>query len=278
MANKYTVKIDAFVDLSKAKSDMDAFMKQYEKVIIGGGSTKTKSRSGGTSPVATGIQSATKAASKGTGVFASFNKQLKSVATNVAASAAINGFTTAIKSSVESVAEMDAKLTEFRKVSNLTGKELDNFVAKATEMGRSVAKTGSEMVEAATEFRKSGFGDAESLDLAKTATLFQNIADSELSAGDAASFIVSQLKAFNMTASQSEHIIDAVNEVSNNFAVSSTDIATGLSKTSSGMAVLGNNYNETIGLLTAGTEIMSGQASKVARGLKCVSQRIVICV
>lgn len=66
------------------------------------------------------------------------------------------------------------------------------------------------MVEAATQFRKSGFGDYDSLELAHVASMFQNIADSEMDAGEAASFIVSQMKAFNITASNATHIIDAV--------------------------------------------------------------------
>lgn len=43
--------------------------------------------------------------------------------------------------------------------------------------------------------------------------MYQNVADQELTAGEAANFIVSQMKAYNMTAGESEHIIDAVNEV-----------------------------------------------------------------
>jgi negative regulator of replication initiation len=43
--------------------------------------------------------------------------------------------------------------------------------------------------------------------------LYQNIADEELDAGESANFIISQMKAFNMTAQDAEHIIDAVNEV-----------------------------------------------------------------
>ena len=44
-----------------------------------------------------------------------------------------------------------------------------------------------------------------------------------------------------------------------------------LTKTSSALAVYGNDINETIGLVTAGTEIMTNQASKVSKGLKFTS-------
>lgn len=88
-----------------------------------------------------------------------------------------------------------------------------------------------------------------------------------MSAGDSANFIISQMKAFknelerfNTEAEKATYIIDAINETSNNMAVSSTDIATALSKTSSAMSALGNSYEESIALVVSGTEIMQGQA------------------
>lgn len=66
-----------------------------------------------------------------------------------------------------------------------------------------------------------------------------------------------------------------VTECSNNFAVSSSDIAEGLSKSSASLATYGNSLNETIALTTAGSEIMVGQASRVARGLSSVGANIV---
>lgn len=137
-------------------------------------------------------------------------------------------------------------------------------------MGTEVSRTTAEMVSSASEFKRSGYSEEDAAILSKVSALFQNVADEEVEAGDAASFIVSQLKAFNFTANEAEGIIDAINEVANNFSVSSTDIATGLSKTSAAMSVLGNDFNQTIGLVTAGTEILTGQASKVARGLRTI--------
>lgn len=124
------------------------------------------------------------------------------------------------------------------------------------------------MLESATEFSKGGYDAETSAQLAQVASLFQNIADSELSAGDAASFIISQMKAFDIEANQATSILDKVNEVSNNFAVSSTDITSALTKQSASLAAYGNDLNKSIALVTSGTEIMTGQAGKVARGLK----------
>lgn len=171
---------------------------------------------------------------------------------------------------IEPLLEFDKELTEFKKVSDLSGEALDEYTKKLGKMGTEVSRTTAEMVSSASEFKRSGYSEEDAAILSKVSALFQNVADEEVEAGDAASFIVSQLKAFNFTANEAEGIIDAINEVANNFSVSSTDIATGLSKTSAAMSVLGNDFNQTIGLVTAGTEILTGQASKVARGLRTI--------
>ena len=128
------------------------------------------------------------------------------------------------------------------------------------------------MVEAATEFRKSGFSDEDAADLALVATMYQNVADESISAADSAGFIIAQMKAFNIEAEDATHIIDAVNEVSNNYAVSSSDLANNLGKVSSALAVGGNSFEEVLGMMTAITEI-TRNSSTAARGLVSVQSR-----
>ena len=69
------------------------------------------------------------------------------------------------------------------------------------------------MVEASTEFRKSGFSDDDAATLALVSSVFQNVADEAISAGDSANFIISQMIAFGIEAENAISIIDQVNEV-----------------------------------------------------------------
>ena len=161
----------------------------------------------------------------------------------------------AIKDMINEVVELDGALVELKKVTNLEGESLKRFTKEAYEAGANVAKTGTEMVEAATSFAKAGYSEDQILQLGEVATMYTNIADEAISSADAADFIIAQLKAFNLesddfnkTLENSYHIIDAVNEVSNNFAVSSSDIATNLGKASSVMANAGNSMEQMIGL------------------------------
>ena len=69
------------------------------------------------------------------------------------------------------------------------------------------------MVSAASMFRKSGFNDQDSATLASVAAQFQNVADTAISAEDAAGSIVSQIRAFGEDAGFSQTVVDAYNEV-----------------------------------------------------------------
>ena len=129
------------------------------------------------------------------------------------ASLPIRAVQTAITETISTVKDFDSALIEFRKVSDLAGESLTNYVAKLAEMGEVTGSTMQAMVEASTEFRKSGFSDNDSAQLASIAEKYRNIADEEISAGESASFIIAQMKAFNVEAGQAEHIIDSVNEV-----------------------------------------------------------------
>lgn len=131
------------------------------------------------------------------------------------------------------------------------------------------------MVEAATTFRKSGFNDEDAATLAKVAAQYQNVADTAVSAEDAASSIVSQIRAFGEDADFATHVIDAYNEVANNFSVGTNDLSQAMEIASAGMATYGNEFEEIIGLVTAGTEIMTGRSSQVARGLNTIASLIV---
>jgi len=152
-------------------------------------------------------------------------------------------------------------------VSDLAGGSLDAYVDKLTQMGLEVGRTGSEMVEAATNFRKNGFGDEESANLARISALLQNVADEEISAGEATDFIISQIKGFNIAAEDSIHIVDAVNQVANEYSLSSGDLIKNLGTVSAALSVGGNEFEQVLGLMVSGTEIMR-QSNKVARSNK----------
>ena len=210
----------------------------------------------------------------------SWSKAFQSFTTYMSVTTVFYQIIHTIKDMINEVTDLDRALVELKKVTDLEGESLQRFTREAYAAGANVAKTGTEMVEAATSFAKAGYNEDQILQLGEVAAMYTNIADEAISSADSADFIIAQLKAFNLesddlnkTLENSYHIIDAVNEVSNNFAVSSSDIATNLGKASSVMANAGNSMEQMIGLMTAGTEV-TRNASKVANGLKTITLRL----
>lgn len=115
------------------------------------------------------------------------------------------------------------------------------------------------------EFKKSGYSDEDSATLAQISSMFQNVADEQISAGESANFLISQMIAFGVEAKDAINIVDKINEVSNQYAVSSSDLATGLSVVASSSSAMGNSLDETMALMTAITE-QTRNASKSSRG------------
>lgn len=203
----------------------------------------------------------------------SWSKAFQSFTTYMSVTTVFYQAVNTIKDMIQEVTELDSALVELQKVTDLEGESLQRFTQDAYDAAEAVAKTGTEMVQAATEFAKAGYDESQVLKLGELALMYTNIADEEVSAAESAEFMIAQMKAFNIEAEDAIHIIDAVNEVANNFAVSSADIANNLGKSSAVMANAGNSYEQMIGLLTAGTEI-TRNASKVANGLKTITLRL----
>lgn len=269
IGGQYTLNIKGILDTSNIRRQLEAMgksakfdtnsSKRFKETLGGIGDTAGKTKSKLDSTVS-GIG----AMNQGLGTsIKRFGSVMGKVALFGGATTLISGVTNGVADMVHQVFELDASLTELKKVSSLSGNELVQFTDRAYEAGAEVARTGREMIDSATMFTKSGFTENQSLKLATVAEKFRNIADAELTSAEASGFLISQMKAFNITAGESEHIIDAVNEVANNYAVGTNDLQLALSKTGSAMATTGNTYEETIGIITAGTEVMVGQSSKV---------------
>lgn len=273
-SNNYSILVGVQLETSNIQSQLNAYAKNLKfKLEFADGD----SISGGLGTINKKLKEtaeATDGANKKTKEFNDSLKNTNKTAQDTALTfqAANEVFQTSIEiiiSMVEQVFELNDAMIEFQKVSDLTGEALEDYVAELSDIGNTVGRTGSEMVEAATEFRKNGFGDEDAAGLAELAAMFQNVADEEINAGEAASFMIAQMVAFGIEAEDASKIIDSVNEVSNKYSVSSGDLANSLGVVSASSSAMGNSMEETLGMMTAITE-QTRNASKSARGLNTI--------
>ena len=178
-----------------------------------------------------------------------------------------------LKNVYSNIKDIDSAMVELKKVTDETDSSYSRFLKNAKKDSQELGSNLSDFINATADFARLGYTVSESEDLAKVATMYKNVGDDLSGIDEATSTIVSTLKAFNMNASESESIIDKLNEVSNNFAVSSGDLGDGLANSASALAVAGNDIDQTIALLTAGTEITQ-DASEMGNSIKVLSLRL----
>lgn len=187
-------------------------------------------------------------AQKSTSVFRDFTDTFLKMAKFNTINMIYDGLINKMSEAIQITNDFDKAMTEFKKVTDTSAISLSEYTEELGKLGEVTASTTTEMVQAATEFSKSGFNAEDSAKLAQVANLYMNIADAEISAGEASSYVISQMKAFDIGVEDAINIIDKTNEVSNSFAVSSTDIASALTKQSASLSAYGNSIDESIAL------------------------------
>lgn len=178
----------------------------------------------------------------------------------------------AIRGLVNEVIELDASMVELNKVTDLTAEQLKKVKDNSFDLARELGRTGKEVIDATTEFARMGYTIEQSTELAKMAVMMTNIAEGIEDTGEAANILTSILKGTNTDIKYANSLLDRLNEISNNNAVSFDALAHMTQEAAATMHILGNNLDETMGLLTGAFAIL--QDESVANGIQTIGLRI----
>lgn len=177
-----------------------------------------------------------------------------------------------LKKGITIIKEIDDSMTELKKVSDETASTYVRFQNEAAKAGRKVAQSTSDMIQASADWKKMGYNLQESLSLASASSLYVNVGDN-IDITEATSDLISTMKAFNISADDATSIVDRLNAVSNNFAVTSKDLGDILKHSSSSLAAANTSMDKTIAMGAAMNEVL--QDSSIAGStLKVLSMRL----
>lgn len=181
----------------------------------------------------------------------------------------------AFRDAIADIRELDTALTELRKVSAATMQEMREFAVVAGEIGIRMGASAQEVTKATVEFARLGMTIEEASMMAEKSILLGTVG--AMNVEDASKALISTTKAFGVEIDKQgrnvERVIDNINEVGNNFAISQEDIAEALRRSSSAMVAAGNTMEETIALIVAPQEILQ-DARVVGTALRTVSMRL----
>lgn len=178
-----------------------------------------------------------------------------------------------VKTMIQNVREFDDSLLELSKVSDLSADGLARVTDEAYKLGDRVGRTGKQVVDAVTEFKRAGFELNNSMEMAESALVMTNVAEGIEDTAEAAGTLISVLKGYNMSESETMSIVDKINQVSNTSPIGFDQIAEGLERTAGTMAQSGTTIDQTIGLITAGYAQLRN-VEKVSTGLVTLSARL----
>ena len=162
-----------------------------------------------------------------------------------------------LRSMFEQVKLIDSAMTELKKVTNETDASYNKFLSNAASRAKELGTTIDGLVSSTADFARLGYGFKESQGLAEVANIYAVVGDEIEGVEDATQSLVSTMAAFkdemgDMTDSEfALGIVDKMNEVSNNFAISSGGIGEALQRSASSMAAANNTIDETIAMITA---------------------------
>lgn len=205
-----------------------------------------------------------------------WGKTLSEVGTKVGlfslAYTAINQLSYGFRNGINSVIEIDSAIRDLNRVTEQGEYNVDKFIKKSNELAISLGHTTQGVIEATTMFKKLGYSFNEASNyMASSALILSNVGD--MSVEDSVKSITSTLKGFKMEASETTQIIDQLNEVGNNFAISTGEIAEGLRVASAPLSLANNDLGQTIAMITASNEVMQ-DVNTVSNGLKTISMRL----
>ncbi|EGT3606908.1 phage tail tape measure protein [Clostridium perfringens] len=178
----------------------------------------------------------------------------------------------ALRSSFNTVLELDTDMRDLKKVTNEVSEVYAQFEEQANKTAISLGATTDSVIKATTAWSEAGesFKNAELL--AQNSTIFQNVGD--LKSEEANRGLISTMKAFNIKAQESMGIIDKLNATSNNYAVTTKSLNNALMRSGSALAVNKNSLSETVAIITAGDEILQSGGEKMGNAAKSIAMNL----
>lgn len=177
-----------------------------------------------------------------------------------------------IRQGVTYVKEIDSALTELKKVTNETDVTYNKFLKTMSKTAGVVGSTTSELTTMAAEWARLGYSIEEAGKLAESTAVLLNVSEFQ-DANSASQALISTMQAFQYTADESQHVVDILNEVGNNYAVSSDGIATALQDSASALMEAGNNLEQSVALVAAANKVVQDPNS-VGSALRTISLRL----
>jgi len=170
----------------------------------------------------------------------------------------------------ETIKEYDKVLTEMNKVSDESIHTLKEYQQESFKTADAIGAVASQLQNSTADWQRLGESLDEAKQSAQDTNILFNVSEFE-TIDEATESLVSMSQAFKEL--EKGEIVDVVNNLGNNFAISTDGLATALKDSASSLQTAQNDFYESAALVTAANTVVQDPA-KVGAGLRTIALRL----
>ncbi|WP_440119758.1 phage tail tape measure protein [Paenibacillus sp. QZ-Y1] len=177
----------------------------------------------------------------------------------------------ALREMTSVIIQVDSQMTQLKRVMD-ESTDFEGMLSRSIQLANELGRSITEVNENAIGFARMGFDEDQTMNLAKTTTLLQNI--SELTPGEAVDTLTAAMTIYNVEASKSIEIANKLNEIDNNYAITTQNLALSLTKAGAAGNTFGVSMEKLLGDTTAITTATRESGAVVGNSLKAIYSRL----
>ena len=276
MAADIQAAVDRITDVEiNLRVNTDSLRSSVEGAVNNGGSTPTVDTSG-MSELQNILNNVNAAGMEGQSVFQSFGSTLKDAFSTFTAANlltdAIYKVGDAAKEAVSTVKSLDDQIVSLQLATGKSYNVVSGMMKDYVSLGADLGAIGETVSEGATAWLRQGKSIQEVNDLVKSSVIFSKVGD--MSAEDATKYLTASLNGYKLQTDAAQSVIDAISAIDLSAAVSSSDLAEGMSR----VAVLADqsevSMNKLLGYLATMSEVQQAGGAKTGSAMKSILSRM----
>lgn len=217
------------------------------------------------------LSAATSEAGKTGGTFFdTWKKRMGDLGVYLASFASFYDIIDLLQRGIQTIRDLDTAFVEMQKVSSDSLSTLKAYEDLSFDLGNEVGTTGEQIMLSTADWMRLGEPLQEAQESAQTSNVLLNVSEFE-NIGTATDALVSVSQAYkDLTKGE---IVDKLNNIGNNFSISTDGLASALQRSASALTTAGNDIDEASALIVAGNQIAQDPES-VGAGMRTIALRI----
>ena len=175
-----------------------------------------------------------------------------------------------VKQMANTVREFDDAFTEMRKVSDESVETLKSYQKESYDLAMSVGTDALSLQKSTADYMRLGESLEEAKKSAQAANILLNVSEFK-GIDEATESLIAMSAAYKDLDKMT--IIDKLNKIGNDFAISTDGIATALKDSAAALTTAGNSIDESVALVTAANQTLQSPAT-AGKAIRTISLRL----